>query len=71
METFGAPSSDAAAQWRIEKASEACNAEIDRKRWGSVAAMLSYQRQESDHGYRACMNARLKKNSTASAAPDG
>jgi len=61
MESFDSPTSDAAERWRIEKASEACNSEIERKRWGSIAAMLSYERQEPDHGYRACMNARLNK----------
>jgi hypothetical protein len=37
------------------QASKACNAEIERKRWGSIAAILNYEQREADDGYAACM----------------
>ena len=67
MESFDSTTTDFGERWRIEKASEACNAQIERNRWGSVAAILSYERHEPDHGYRACMNGKLNKQRVTSA----
>jgi hypothetical protein len=46
-------------RWKIEKATGACNAEIEKKRWGSLAAMLSYEQTEPDHGFAKCMAPKL------------
>jgi hypothetical protein len=37
------------------QSNNACNAEIERKRWGSVVAIFTYEQRERDHGYAACM----------------
>ena len=42
-------------RWKLEKTTEACNAEIEKKRWGSVTAMLTYEQTEADHGFAKCM----------------
>jgi len=47
-------------RWKIEKATGACNAEIEKKRWGSLAAMLSYEQTETDHGFADCMAPKLR-----------
>jgi hypothetical protein len=46
-------------RWKMEKATENCNAEIEKKRWGSVAAMMSYEQTEPDHGFATCMAPKL------------
>jgi hypothetical protein len=46
-------------RWKIEKATGACNAESEKKRWGTLAAMLSYEQTEPDHGFAKCMAPRL------------
>ena len=46
---------DPAERWSLMQASKACNAEIERKRWGSIAAILNYEQREPDDGYAACM----------------
>ncbi len=47
-------------RWKIEKATGTCNAEIEKKRWGSLAAMLSYEQAEPDHGFAKCMAPKLR-----------
>jgi hypothetical protein len=55
-ESFDSTTTDLGERWKLANASDACNAEIEHKRWGSVAAILTYEQRESDHGYAACMN---------------
>jgi hypothetical protein len=50
---------DLGKRWQLQKASDACNSKIEQKRWGSVSAMLNYQKQETDHGFRSCMEPKL------------
>ena len=64
-ESFVSNTDDASQQWRIAKASEACNGQIERERWGSLAAMLTYESHEPDHGYRACMAGKLKQHASS------
>jgi hypothetical protein len=63
--SFDSSTDDFGERWKIAKASEACNADIERERWGSLSAMLTYERHEPDHGYRACMNGKLKQHASA------
>ena len=46
-------------RWQLERASGACNAEIEKKRWGTVAAILTYEQREADSGYASCMVRKL------------
>jgi hypothetical protein len=46
-------------RWKIEQAIGACNAEIEKKRWGSIAAMLKYHQMEPDHGFSQCMASKI------------
>ena len=46
---------DPAKRWSLLQSSNACNAEIERKRWGSVVAIFTYEQRERDDGYAACM----------------
>jgi len=46
---------DPGKRWSLLQSSNACNAEIERKRWGSIAAILNYEQREPDDGYAACM----------------
>lgn len=48
-------------RWTRQKASDACNSAIEKRRWGSVSAMLSYKQSEPDHGYRRCVESKLNK----------
>jgi hypothetical protein len=41
------------------QANNACHAEIERKRWGSLVAMFTYKQRERDHGYAACVANKL------------
>jgi hypothetical protein len=44
-----------------QTASDACNSGIEKRRWGSVSAMLNYKPTEPDHGYRRCVESKLNK----------
>ena len=60
--TCGSPSvhtENLAQRWSSIQASEACNTEIERKRWGSLLAILTYKQRERDHGYSTCMKSKL------------
>jgi hypothetical protein len=46
-------------RWKIEKATEGCNGEIEKKRWGTLTAMLTYEQSEPDHGFAKCMAPKL------------
>jgi hypothetical protein len=46
-------------RWKMEKATETCNAEIEKRRWGTLTAMLSYEQTEPDHGFAKCMAPKL------------
>jgi hypothetical protein len=46
---------DPATRWSTIQANSACAAEIERKRWGSLFAIFTYQQVDQDHGYAACM----------------
>jgi hypothetical protein len=50
---------DLGKRWQLQRASDACNLKIEKKRWGSVSSMLTYEQRESDHGYRDCMGSKL------------
>jgi hypothetical protein len=46
-------------RWKMEKATENCNAEIEKRRWGTLTAMLTYEQTEPDHGFAKCMAPKL------------
>jgi hypothetical protein len=48
-------------RWTRQTASDACNSAIEKRRWGSVSAMLNYKPTEPDHGYRRCVESKLNK----------
>jgi hypothetical protein len=50
---------DLGKRWELQRASDACNSKIEKERWGSVTAILKYERRESDHGYRDCMGGKV------------
>jgi hypothetical protein len=58
-ESFGPTTTDLGERWKQRQASDACNAEIEHKRWGSVAAILTYERHEPDDGFATCMATKL------------
>ena len=62
-ETFEMETADLGKRWEVQRASDACNSRIEKRRWGSLSAMLSYEQREPDHGYQACMEGRLTKRS--------
>jgi hypothetical protein len=43
----------------LYRLSASCNAQIEKKRWGTIAAMFTYRKQEPDHGFAKCMAARM------------
>jgi hypothetical protein len=57
--SFHPKTTDLAKRWSLIQANEACSAAIERKRWGSLAAILTYEEQQPDHGYAACMKRSL------------
>ena len=48
-------------RWKHQQASDACNSAVEKRRWGTVSAMLSYKPREPDHGYRRCVESKLNK----------
>ena len=48
-------------RWKRQQASDTCNLAVEKRRWGSVSALLSYDPREPDHGYRRCVEAKLNK----------
>jgi hypothetical protein len=50
---------DLGKRWKLQRANDAYNAEIEQKRWGSVAAILTYEQHEPDNGYATCMAPKL------------
>jgi hypothetical protein len=47
------------------QANNACHAEIERKRWGSLLAMFTKKPRERDHGYAACVANKLADDAEA------
>jgi len=35
------------------------SADIEKKRWGTLTAMLTYEQSEPDHGFAKCMAPKL------------
>jgi hypothetical protein len=58
-ESLEMTTADLGKRWKLQRASDACNAEIEQKRWGSVAAILTYEQHEPDHGYATFMAPKL------------
>jgi hypothetical protein len=58
-ESLDLPTGDFNKRWELARASAACNAEIETKRWGTVSAMLTYEQREPDHGFAKCMSTKL------------
>jgi hypothetical protein len=56
---FHPKAADPAKRWSLVQANNACNAEIERNRWGSLLAIFTYKRRERDHGYASCMANKL------------
>jgi hypothetical protein len=58
-ESVDMTTADLGKRWELRRASDACNSKIEKKRWGSVSALLAYEKQAPDHGYRNCMESKL------------
>ena len=58
-ESLDMQTADLGKRWELQRASDACNSKIEKERWGSVTAILKYERRESDHGYRDCMGGKV------------
>jgi hypothetical protein len=56
---FHPKGADPAKRWSLVQANNACNAEIEDRRWGSLLAILTYKQRERDHGYAACVANKL------------
>jgi hypothetical protein len=57
--SFRPQPADPAKRWSLVQANNACSAEIERKRWGSLFAIFTYEQRERDHGYAKCMSSKL------------
>jgi hypothetical protein len=62
---FHPKGADPAKRWSLVQANNACHAEIERKRWGSLLAMFTYKQRERDHGYAACVANKLADDAEA------
>jgi hypothetical protein len=58
---FHPKGADPAKRWSLVQANNACHAEIERKRWGS----LTKKPRERDHGYAACVANKLADDAEA------
>ena len=56
---FHPKGADPAKRWSLVQANNACHAEIERKRWGSLLAIFTYRQRERDHGYASCVTNKL------------